>query len=442
MSHKVFIRYSEEDIRQAREADILDVLSRLYGYTFHKEGREWKCNEHNSLVINANRQRWYWNSRKLGGNNALDWLQTVERYDFTTAVGTLINKLPAQQTIASSKPYRSATKSETVTSDNSLDIYCLRDEDINRELKGKQYAQLKSSPEYLRYKQVNSIKLNSESTYELNEKINELWSNEQITTSDIISVRGKAYYIDNPDKLTPLEDFFTFRLPPKTNGRYSNVYQYLIKTRCISKDILEYCFKEHIIYQDYHRNCVFVGFNDKKEPCFASQRSTNQSSKYRPDVAFSDKRYSFNIPATTFCDRVYVFESPIDLLSHATLNQINSAQYCQKNDLKYDPQCWLKHNRLSLSGSGETALDAFLERHKEIKKIACCLDNDETGQRTAQKIYDKYTPLGYLVTIHHPRVGKDYNNSLCSLYAQKQNNVTQQTEDDIILGSETISHKI
>lgn len=66
-SGKKFIRYSPEEMADARQTDMLDFLSRKEGFTFIKVGSVYQCNEHDSLIIQGDRQRWYWNSQNLRG---------------------------------------------------------------------------------------------------------------------------------------------------------------------------------------------------------------------------------------------------------------------------------------------------------------------------------------------------------------------------------------
>ena len=343
---RAYIKYSPEEMQQARNADMLDVISRFRGYTFKRDGVGYRCIEHNSLVVNADRHHWYWNSQGKGGWGAITWLVDIEGYDFTSAVGVLINKLPdQQQTIQSVKPFKEPPQ-----------------------------VQEKRKP---------------------------------------------------------------FELPQRCDGKYSNVYMYLTKTRCIPPDIVEYCFKQKILYQDIRRNCVFVGYNEQNEAKFAEVRSSSQNTVFRHNIESSDKAYSFNIRSIVPNDRVFVFESPIDLLSHAALNCRNAKKLSDEKGTPYNSSCWLMHNRLSLSGTSYIAvLEEYLKRHKEIKNISCCLDNDETGNRIANTIHTKFTDMGYIVTIHHPRYGKDYNDTLVALTHHDQQTVTPEEQPAVFISNQ------
>ena len=49
-SGKKFIRYSPEEMADARQTDMLDFLSRKEGFTFIRVGSVYQCNEHDSLI--------------------------------------------------------------------------------------------------------------------------------------------------------------------------------------------------------------------------------------------------------------------------------------------------------------------------------------------------------------------------------------------------------
>ena len=101
---------------------------------------------------------------------------------------------------------------------------------------------------------------------------------------------------------------------------------------------------------------------------------------------------------------VYVFESFIDAMSHAELTNIRYG----KSD------AWIKHNRLSLSGTSDVALDSWLKRNPDVSKICFCLDNDDAGRRATNKMVQKYRDIGYEVYVTYPSA-KDYNEELLNI---------------------------
>lgn len=363
-----YIRYTEQEIADARQTDMIDFLGRQNGYSFIHEGASYRCREHNSLVVNADRKQWYWNSQHIGGNNVIDWLCSIENLDFKTACGVVISK-------------------------HSYD------------------------------------KMNFES----------------------------AKNVKPPEKKP-------FKPPTPTREQYKPVYCYLAYTRNINPEIITYCFDKKIVYQDEYRNAVFMGYDYDGLAKFCEVKSTSmypyafgkydtaiigvtrpflraasnngraiysfsddsvdflsevknqkknpfktmKGRKFRINIDSSDKCYSFHIDATEKTDRVFVFEAPIDLLAHATINNMKAKAAGSKNW----EQAFLKHNRLSLSGTSDVAITPYLSHHPEVKNIVLCLDNDEAGRKATEAIASKFQNMGYTVTSIPSKLGKDYSEYL------------------------------
>lgn len=191
------------------------------------------------------------------------------------------------------------------------------------------------------------------------------------------------------------------KMPPKKHGKYNRVFSYLTKTRCIDKNIINVLIKNRFIYEDStHGNCVFVGYNKNGKVVYANIHTTMTESKFRGDVYGADKDNSFYIKGFN-TKKVYVFEAPIDLLSHASLCNI-AADNCRE---------WLKCTRLALGGVSDNALDHFLIDYPEVEEICFCLDNDSAGKEATEKYMLKYADKGYKVS-SQPSAFKDYNEDL------------------------------
>lgn len=200
--------------------------------------------------------------------------------------------------------------------------------------------------------------------------------------------------------------------PEKTDTAYKRTFMYLTKTRCIDPDIVNYCFKKHIIYQDQRYNAVFAGYDEKGKMRFAEIKGTNSNVQYRGNVTGSDKSYSFHMDSKKGDDhKLYVFEAPIDLLSHCTLTLISEKNKALINNRSPDLDIWKKQNRLSLSGTSDVALRSYLERHKDITDIVLCLDNDEAGNKAVEVIKEFYGDR-YRLSRHVAKNAKDYNEVL------------------------------
>lgn len=185
-----------------------------------------------------------------------------------------------------------------------------------------------------------------------------------------------------------------FILPEKSNT-YKHVIAYLIKTRKIDKNLVYKLIKEGKLYEDKNKNCVFVGYDNNNNPRYGNLRSTNTNTVFKGDVKNSDKAYPFAIEGTS--DKVYVCESPIEVLSYLTilkLYNINS----------------FNHHIISLGGVSDKALKQYLEDNPMIRYIVLCLNNDKTGIKATNKIRSGYKNK-YNVIEQYP-INKDYNEDL------------------------------
>ena len=123
----------------------------------------------------------------------------------------------------------------------------------------------------------------------------------------------------------------SFALPqPYSNMR--RVYAYLLHKRHIEREVVSYFTHEKLLYEDEHHNCVFVGM-DGDIAKHAHLRSTNSEGKvFRMNVEGSESAHSFHKDGTD--KSLYVFEAPIDLLSHITLEMSRNVQSGNTQNLK------------------------------------------------------------------------------------------------------------
>lgn len=157
-----------------------------------------------------------------------------------------------------------------------------------------------------------------------------------------------------------------FHLPPRCESN-TKIMKYLTEERKLPQELIERFIADGLIYEDSkHHNVVFVGTDANGIPRYAHCRRT--ADKFRMDVTGSDKSYGF-------CYRgkgteLYVFEAPIDLLSHIALFTAG----------------WEEHSYLSLGGVSPKALERFLSEHKDIESVFIATDNDEAGNHAAEKL--------------------------------------------------------
>ena len=147
---------------------------------------------------------------------------------------------------------------------------------------------------------------------------------------------------------------------------------------------------------------------------YAFCRSVSDRSTYRVDLPGSDKKYSFSLLGTNK-NKLYVFESVIDMLSYASFYAINNGQ-----------DAWQQLTMLSLGGKSDVALDEFL-KNKPIAEITFCLDNDDAGKHATEQLSDKYALKGYAVSKDIP-LNKDFNDDLKAFRALNEKNTVQATK--------------
>jgi hypothetical protein len=119
-----------------------------------------------------------------------------------------------------------------------------------------------------------------------------------------------------------------FILPEKSEN-FRRAFAYLNKTRGIDGQIISKLMQENKIYEtaEYH-NCACVGFDENgiaKHVAMWGTYSKEGKTPFKGEVASSDKTCGFHMTGTT--NTVYVYESPIDAMSHATLIKMNGEDY-------------------------------------------------------------------------------------------------------------------
>ena len=203
---------------------------------------------------------------------------------------------------------------------------------------------------------------------------------------------------------------------PKANSDSRRAFAYLVKTRHIDNQIVSQLMHERKIYENDKHSCVFVGYDKSGQAGYASVRSTyTMGNSYRGDVKNSDKRHCFTLNGKS--DSVYVFEAPIDAMSHATLTKVSG----------WD---WQEDWRIALGGVSDLGLQQFLSLHPEIKNIHFATDNDEQGKKVLENEYNtdgtikkvgymqKYKDKGYEVFREEP-AHKDFNEDLCAFMEEQ-----------------------
>lgn len=324
------MRFTKEQNEEAKRMSTIDVMGQTDGFEFKRTGYEWKCKQHDSLVVYSDGRGWKWYSRNVWGTSAVEWLTKVKGYSYREAMDYLLG---------TDNSKRSFTKTEN-------------------------------------------------------------------------------FKIEKPKEL---------QLPcSNTNNNCRRVFAYLSQTRGISPTILNYSLHNKLIYEDERHNCVFVGYDEFGKPRYASKRGTvtfGDRPAYKRDCTGSDKSYSF-VMEGSIKEHLFIFEAPIDALSHATLN----LEKARGMGIKDYETCWLKHTRLTLGGVSDRSLTRYLSLHPEVRNLSFCLDSDEPGIKASAEYKEKYEQKGYKVNVYQiPKgYGTDYNEYLCKFNEVKRNKTNQQ----------------
>lgn len=198
-------------------------------------------------------------------------------------------------------------------------------------------------------------------------------------------------------------------LPDKDEDQ-EHIMEYLTEKRRLNKDIVRVFLERGDIYQEKGtRHVVFVGRDADGTPRHAGRRNAGEE-QLRGDVSGSQKEYSFKSLAFWSTENrkkrlsrnLYVFESPIDLLSFITLY----------------PKYWQENHYLSLGGVSGKALKKLLSERQDIEQIYLCLDNDKAGHEASAKLFDEI-PTRYAVTQLVPEQ-KDWNEVLINQSGERE----------------------
>lgn len=374
----------EEDIiERAKNTDMIALLESEEGFSFKSTygEREFKCIEHNSLVVNGNRRRWYWNSRQVGGNNAIDYLVKIRGMNFRDAVLHLVGD--REQTA-----YMPIRKAVTENVSVSKPVRFVLPEQAHFPDGRRNYSNIIAYLNKGRGIDMNIINALIAS--------GQIYQGVQYNGLHIVGYNdeGMAFYRFNDNR-----DWVDYRLQTlRASPTATDTYQAeAVSSKYVDNILLKdntKIFKNNLV--------VSTGKNTQGEISYAAFRIASTNYRFRGEVAGSDKASGFLIESEGMNDCVYVFESFIDAMSHANLYNI---KYGNKD-------AWKLHNRLALGGTADTALMELLKRKPNIRNICLCLDNDSAGHTAAKEIAGKLRSMGYVNIYERYSNEKDYNDEL------------------------------
>ena len=209
---------------------------------------------------------------------------------------------------------------------------------------------------------------------------------------------GKSYEQAKPAKEAPKP----FALP-EPYGTMRRMYAYLMRQRHIDRDVITGFVREKLLYEDVHHNCVFVGADGSGEAKHAHIRSTNSEGRvFRMNIEGSASEHCFHKNGTD--KSLYVFEAPIDLLSHITLY----------------PYGWQEHSYVACCGTSIQPVLERLRQNPKLDMVYLCLDNDDAGNDACDRMADTLEDMGLEVERLCP-VRKDWNDDLRAKFEKKEN---------------------
>ncbi len=189
---------------------------------------------------------------------------------------------------------------------------------------------------------------------------------------------------------------------PEPYGTMRRMYAYLMRQRHIDREVISYFVHEKLLYEDKHHNCVFVGVDGSGEAKHAHIRSTNSEGRvFRMNIESSASEHCFHKNGTD--KSLYVFEAPIDLLSHITLY----------------PYGWQEHSYVACCGTSIQPVLERLRQNPKLDTVYLCLDNDDAGNDACDRMTDTLENMGLEVQRLCP-VRKDWNDDLRAKFEKKE----------------------
>lgn len=294
-----------QDINELKEISIIDFCNNNGIVLDKQHGKYVNLKEHDSLVINAEKNRFIWNSKQITGD-LIDFVKAIYNVDFNKAIQIINGSC-----------------------------------NITRQIK-------KTSKE----------------------------KKEDFKTEfDIKNVHQVNYF--------------------------KHAYAYLIQTRKLSPETINYFYKKGILRQDIHNNVIIYMLNEKKQPIGAFLKGTNTN-------------YPFEciIPGTPntgivikFCEvpkNIYYFESFIDLMSYFEMfpKKIKNAAF------------------IALHGVKINCLKDSFKQFKAAEIMILAVDNDKGGNKFWETIINDEELKDININRELPKT-KDWNEDIKALKKQR-----------------------
>ncbi|MFC5775518.1 DUF3991 domain-containing protein [Ectobacillus antri] len=184
---------------------------------------------------------------------------------------------------------------------------------------------------------------------------------------------------------------------------HAAIKKYLVHERKIDSRIVDWLIRKDLIAQDKRNNVVFKWRENggKGQIVGADRQGTvrveNKRGSFKQILSNSKKHVGFTVDIRKL-DKIYYFESPIDLLSYWSIKKekLTNARLISMNGLK-----------------DKTVLHSYAEAKKQghvIKQIVLAVDNDSAGKEFVAKLQKVINPKMFGVDL--PIREKDWNDEL------------------------------
>lgn len=167
-----------------------------------------------------------------------------------------------------------------------------------------------------------------------------------------------------------------------------NVYNYLVHDRKIDPDLVQSFIRADLIKEDSYKNVVFK-WKEKGQLIGANLQGTRvipEEKRIRADRPYFKQVMPTTKDATNsgftftrgYPDKIYFYESPIDLLSYLTLNRskLMNSRLVSMDGLK--PQ--------TVFQAIKNTLKELKEYGRDLESIILCVDNDSGGKEFIDKL--------------------------------------------------------
>ena len=231
----------------------------------------------------------------------------------------------------------------------------------------------------------------------------DFYKTKKIINDFIIDIKNKKFIPGKDNNIVSTDKKTVGNNIKKDNNK---IFEYLVEKRGIEREIVEELINNKTVEIDY-RNNIHFNIQDKNgEKDGYDYIGTYGEIKYRGNT--SEKKSGFNLRNNLVDSpkELYIFESPIDLISFLEMNREKLAK--EHGTLSY--------RVLSLSGLRKDILSNYIDEN--IKKLNICVDNDEAGNRFCQEIEKEYETLKINRIV--PK-SKDWNDDLKELKNKEKN---------------------